>query len=83
MEKPKFTKIDVDFFGMTLIDIYNSTSVLKDYNNIISKNYEELKNPLKDKNVILQTGLMLACYIGDFEAAKLLISEVGNVDLNE
>lgn len=84
--KPEFTQIDINFYGMNINDIYNSKSIIKTFDCLIKQDYETLKST-KDlgpyKNVILQTGLMLACYIGDVKGVESLLYEIGNVDLND
>ena len=83
-EKPKFNQIDIDFSTLNLIEIQKSTSIIDSFNYIINKDYEKLNKINKiEKNLIQQTPLMLACYIGDIISVKILLKQVGYVDLND
>ena len=77
--KPNLFPIDIDFRGF--IDHNDSRTNLRTYKMILEKNYQgliEFEN--YESNYNWQTGLMFAAYLGDFEAVKALIKEVGVVD---
>jgi hypothetical protein len=77
--KPELFPIDIDFRGF--LDHNDSRTNLKTYKMILEKNYQGLDEfESYESNYNWQTGLMFAAYLGDFEAVKALIKEVGVID---
>lgn len=77
--KPKLFPIDIDFRGFK--DHNDSRTNIKSYKMILDKNYQDLNDYENyEYNYNWQTGLMFAAYLGDFEAVKSLIKEVGVLD---
>jgi len=90
--KPNFNKInfepiDINFYNIHDVNKFKTMkSKLLTFNSILLNDNSKIKNYLKskyiDKNITLQTGLMLSAYIGNYEMVKLLINkEIGYVDL--
>ena len=82
-----FSDIDINFYNNMFFDYQNKKlSILPTFNAILMNDLKYIDDYLKVKyiykNVTLQTGLMLACYIGNIDMVKKLISkEVGYIDL--
>lgn len=85
-------QIDINFFKDNNLIEYSklnneNKSLLPSFNAILSNDIKYIKEhylkmPYIYKNTTLQTGLMLACYLGNYELCKCLINkEVGYVDL--
>ena len=76
--------IDINFY---LDNIKDSTkSLLPSFNAVLNNDLKYIDEYIKTKyiykNITLQTALMLACYIGNYEMViKLLNKEIGYVDL--
>lgn len=87
--KPELSAIDIDIDN---IIIYNNNSdITLDikcdvYSMILKKDYENLQKYANSNylqtNAKRQTPLMLACKLGDIEAVKILLNEVGHISLN-
>lgn len=80
-EKPNFISADINILNYTTN--YNST--INSFNYIMNDDYENLKKYVNqhiiDINMVHQTPLMLACYLDKIECVKILLCEVGQVDL--
>ena len=75
--------IDINFYSE---NIKLEKSLLPSFNAILNNNIKFIDEYIKTKyiykNITLQTGLMLACYIGNYEMVnKLINKEIGYVDL--
>ena len=76
-----FNPIDINFFNHL-----EGPSKLMSFQAVLMHDYTTLHTYLNDayihKNITLQTALMLACYVGDVDAVRILIpKEIGHVDL--
>lgn len=79
----KLNDIDINFYSKN-IELKNS--LLPSFNAILNNDIKFIDEYIKSKyiykNITLQTGLMLACYIGNYEMVnKLINKEIGYVDL--
>ena len=79
--------IDINFFDIKDIDDYeNKKSLLPSFNAVLNNDMKFIDEYIKIKyiykNITLQTALMLACYIGNYDMViKLINKEIGYVDL--
>ena len=81
----KLDNIDINFYSDDAT-IKFEKSLLPSFNAVLNNDSEFMNEYLKTKyiykNVTLQTALMFACYIGNYEMVnKLIDKEVGYVDL--
>jgi hypothetical protein len=75
--------IDINFYSE---NFKSEKSLLPSFNAILNNDIKFIDEYIKTKyiykNITLQTGLMLACYIGNYEMVnKLIDKEIGYVDL--
>lgn len=94
--KPKLSTIDIDVDDIIMNDegVVVKIENLETINNIrcdvykmiLQKDYDSLRRYAESSymqtNTKRQTPLMLACKLGDVEAVKILLNEVGNISLN-
>ena len=80
-QKPNFISADINIINYTS----NYNSCINSFNYIMNDDYENLKKYVQahviDINVVHQTPLMFACYLDKIECIKILLCEVGQIDL--
>ena len=86
--KPELSDIDIDIDNIIVDNNPDITLNIKCdvYSMILKKDYENLQKYANSiylqTNAKRQTPLMLACKLGDIEAVKILLNEVGHISLN-
>lgn len=79
--------IDINFYDIKSFDDYKKeNSLLPSFNAVLNNDMKFIDEYIKTKyiykNITLQTALMLACYIGNYDMViKLIDKEIGYVDL--
>ena len=77
--KPELYPLDFDFREYHTLN--DKRTHIKSFKMIMDKDYESLKTYVDfENNFNWQNGIMFAAFLGDLQAAKLLIKEVGEID---
>lgn len=77
--KPELYPLDFDFREFNTLE--DKRTHMKSFKLIIDKDYESLKTYVDfENNFNWQNGIMFAAFLGDLQAVKLLIKEVGELD---
>lgn len=77
--KPELYPLDLDFRKFHTLE--DKRTHMKSFKLIMDKDYESLKTYVDfENNFNWQNGIMFAAFLGDLQAVKLLIKEVGELD---